>query len=283
MRKNKNRPSWQRKFKKIYASTVLLLLVGVFLLPQLAYASAINDENIIEITNQVRSTEGLDSLSANQLLSKAAYDKADAIFKEQAFKHDLENKKFSSWVKEAGYEYESVGENLAIDFVSSEGAMEAWLKSPSHKKNILNPKFEEIGVAVKTDSFEGHKSLLIVQIFGTPADSKSGITKTTDDIIDINDSTTVNTEDQDTMLLTNSAPHTLLVTNTNSGVSVYGNPNYLNNTNSLYGIEMETIEQAVIYIIDYSSTFLMNYYWTVIALLLGVFSSSFIWHKRKYA
>ena len=93
---------------------MLFLIVGVFLLPGLAEASMISDENIINLTNKTRLEFGLDELNANQLLSKAAYDKAEAIFSEQAFKHNLQDKKFSNWIKETGYEYQSVGENLAI-------------------------------------------------------------------------------------------------------------------------------------------------------------------------
>jgi hypothetical protein len=262
---------FHRQFKRIYASTMLFLIVGVFLLPDLVFAKMINDENIINITNATRVERGLNQLTANQLLSKAAYDKAEAIFTEQAFEHSLGDKTFSTWVKDAGYKYQNVGENLAIDFVSSEGTMKAWLASPSHKKNILNPKFKEIGVAVRTANFEGHKSILVVQIFGTPI-----INTQINNIQDFNKS--INANQKKEMLLTNSAPQTLVVTNTKT------NQNYLNKANSLYGQEylsLEFVEEAILYIVDYGNIYLMNYYFTIIVMLLLVFSASFVRHKKN--
>ncbi len=280
MSKNKK---YNRILRRLTASVLLVLLLGVFLLPQFASASLINDENLIELTNKTRAEEGLNELSANQLLSKAAYQKAETIFSEQIFGHNINGRKFSDWVKDANYQYQNVGENLAIDFVSSEGTMNAWLNSPSHKKNILNPKFKEIGVAVKTEKFEGHDSILVVQIFGTPLDTNIKTNSPDTIILNLNQES-ISQKNQEN-LLTNSAPKTPLVTNTNSNVGGNALPEYLSSSNPLFGQERlssEFVEQAVLYIIDSTNYYLMNYYWTIITLLLQVFSASFIWHKKNY-
>ena len=269
------RLNFRRRFKRIYASIIISLIVGVFLLPNFAFAKVINNENIINITNETRLEEGLGTLNANQLLSKAAFDKAETIFNEQAFQHNSEGKKFSNWVRDTGYEYQNIGENLAIDFISSEGTMKAWLDSPTHKKNILNPNFQEIGVAVKTANFDGHESVLVVQIFGTPTKVKKGQPLATIS----NEQENNASSDQET-LLTNTAPRTLLVANTN----LQTNTNYLPKINPLYGQEqlsMEFVEEAVLYIINRSNVYLTNYYLTIIMLLLITFSSSFIWNKKN--
>ena len=160
--------------------------------------------------------------------------------------------------------------------------MKAWLASPTHKKNILNPKFKEIGVAVKTANFEGHESILVVQIFGTPtsisATSKAQLQNNESFSLQ-NANTNQNTQER---LLTNSAPQTLLVTNTNSKVNT--SPSYLNKANLLYGQEylsLEFVEEAILYIVDYGNTYLMNYYFTIIIMLLLVFSASFIRQKKN--
>jgi len=62
-----------------------------------------------------------------------------------------------------------VGENLAIDFSSSQGVMEAWDNSPLHKKNLLSPYYQEIGVADVSGKFQGQDTTVVVQIFGAPA------------------------------------------------------------------------------------------------------------------
>jgi len=148
--------------------SLLILVLGVFLLPKLAFLTSITEESIIELTNEERQAHGLQALTANQLLAKAAYDKGRAIFLSQEFKHNIDNKKFSSWIKNAGYNYSYAGENLAIDFYTSEGAVKAWMESPTHRQNILNDRFSEIGIAVVENEFNGRNSTLIVQIFGSP-------------------------------------------------------------------------------------------------------------------
>lgn len=155
---------------------ILLLVMGVFLFPKTAFLSTISPEKIIELTNIERVENNLTPLRASQYLAQAAHNKAIDIFANQKFDHSLNNKKFSAWIKEVGYEYNYVGENLAIDFVTAEGVLSAWEASPSHYKNIINENFEEIGVAVLSDIFENNNSILVVQIFGTPKN----------DLIDLN-------------------------------------------------------------------------------------------------
>lgn len=148
--------------------SLLSMLVGIFLLPNLAYSSSIAPEEIIALTNQEREAVGLKALTANQLLTQAAIAKGKAILESQAFKHNIDDKKFSSWIRDTGYNYSYVGENLAIDFVTSQGVVEAWKNSPLHKKNLLNPYYQEIGISAIQGKFQGQDTTIVVQIFGAP-------------------------------------------------------------------------------------------------------------------
>ncbi|RLC38497.1 hypothetical protein DRH27_02120 [Candidatus Falkowbacteria bacterium] len=170
MNKSKNllNLNLSNKFLISFYYSLLLALIGIFLLPNLAYLTSINGEKIIELTNKERIKNNLEIVTANQLLTKAAYEKGKAIFDSQTFQHNINDKKFSSWIKEAGYKYFYAGENLAIDFATNEGTIEAWLESPTHKKNILNENFREIGVAVIEGEFDNNNTTIIVQIFGSP-------------------------------------------------------------------------------------------------------------------
>ncbi|MFH0892777.1 MAG: CAP domain-containing protein [Candidatus Falkowbacteria bacterium] len=142
--------------------------MGIFLLPKVAWLSSITEENIIRLTNGERTKNNLEILTANELLAKAAYRKGEDIMASGRFQHNFGDRSFSAWIKEAGYNYTFAGENLAIDFVTSEGALKAWLASPTHQKNILNEKFTETGVAVINGNFQGNDATLVVQIFGAP-------------------------------------------------------------------------------------------------------------------
>ncbi|PJC47787.1 MAG: hypothetical protein CO034_01360 [Parcubacteria group bacterium CG_4_9_14_0_2_um_filter_35_11] len=72
-------------------------------------------------------------------------------------------------LKEIGYDYLVVGENLARGyFKDSKDLVDGWMKSPDHRENILNPKFREIGVAQREGKFQGKEQYLAVQIFASP-------------------------------------------------------------------------------------------------------------------
>jgi uncharacterized protein YkwD len=150
----------------IYGS--LFILIGAFLFPTVAFLSDVTAENILKETNQERIMRGKTPLTHNHLLEKAAAEKAKSIFQSQKFQHDFDGKKFSSWVKDAGYNYTYVGENLALDFVTSESMLTAWLDSATHKKNLLNERFSEIGIAVVDGTLDGRQTILVVQIFAVP-------------------------------------------------------------------------------------------------------------------
>lgn len=171
-------------FYYIYKSLLVLWIIGIFLLPvspqfdadgtifegfNIAYASEITAGKIINLTNQERAKYNLPELTANSALTKAARQKAEAIFASQQFSHNFGAKKFSQWIKEQGYQYAIVGENLAINFTASEPLLNAWLASPTHKKNILHQDYREIGVSVQTADWQGEQATLVVELFGAPA------------------------------------------------------------------------------------------------------------------
>jgi hypothetical protein len=157
--------------KEVFINALLIILIGIFLLPQFAYSSEINTGTIINLTNQERKKLGLPPLAENSRLDQAALEKAKHILATGQFQHNFGDIKFSDWVKKQNYKYSYVGENLAIDFATSEGIMEAWKKSPLHYKNLVNGEFKDIGVAVVNGNFENEYTTLVVQIFGSLAET----------------------------------------------------------------------------------------------------------------
>lgn len=53
-----------------------------------------------------------------------------------------------SRIANAGYKWKAYGENIARGFRSEQAVVDGWLKSASHCKNLMNPAFKEIGVAM---------------------------------------------------------------------------------------------------------------------------------------
>ena len=70
-------------------------------------------------------------------------------------------------VRAAGYREQLVGENLAYGRLYTEDAIARWLKSPGHCENIMEPRFEEMGIAFAQDSRE-LRTLYWVQLFADP-------------------------------------------------------------------------------------------------------------------
>jgi hypothetical protein len=128
----------------------------------------ITKEEVIQMVNDSREKEGVKVLAENEKLSQAAAAKAEDMLKENYFAHNSPSGKTPwFWIEQAGYDYHYAGENLAMDFKNADEQHSAWMKSPTHKKNILNKDFQEIGVAVRQGFIEGHLAIITVQEFGT--------------------------------------------------------------------------------------------------------------------
>jgi uncharacterized protein YkwD len=163
-----------------------VLVVGtLFLIPKYtasAQSNSINPEKLILLTNQEREKQGLPALIPNKLLQVAAQRKAADIIKNDYFAHTSpKDKLFYEWIQEVNYNYRSAGENLAISFVKNTDIMRAWMNSRTHRENILDTRYREIGMAALTGDFNGEETTIVVQMFGQPIkglSSKSGnITK----------------------------------------------------------------------------------------------------------
>lgn len=144
-----------------------VLVVSVYASP--ARVSDITPATIIQLTNVQRIQRKIGSLATNPLLTKAALKKADDMAQKNYFAH-ISPSGITPWYwfKQAGYSYTYAGENLAIDFVTSEDIITAWLNSPSHRANLLSSKYRDIGVAVQTANIDGVPSIIVVQMFGAP-------------------------------------------------------------------------------------------------------------------
>lgn len=161
---------------------VVAFLVGQFFLnfylllqpSVLGFASNITPEKIVEITNQKRGEQGLPPLNIDTKLNDAAQRKAGDMFAFNYWAHTSPSGR-TPWTffNEAGYKYLYAGENLARDFMNPEAVVDAWMNSPSHRDNLMNPNYKEIGIAVVNGTLNGVETTLVVQLFGTPTPAPS--------------------------------------------------------------------------------------------------------------
>lgn len=132
--------------------------------------AAVVSARLVDLTNTDRSGNGLGTLTVNPVLTAAAQAKANDMAAKSYFAHTSPDGKSSwFWFKQAGYSFSYAGENLAVDFTDSDDVNQAWLNSPTHRANIMNGHFTQIGIATAEGTFEGHPTVFVVQMFGTPA------------------------------------------------------------------------------------------------------------------
>lgn len=159
----------------------LLVLLGLFIMAQsslslfhgikpniLGYASQIPPQTIIELTNKERAAAGLPTLKESKELDAAATAKAADMFASDYWAHNApDGTEPWTFILNSGYAYLHAGENLARDFNNPSSVVEAWMKSSTHKANIVSPKYQDIGVAVVDGKLNGVETTLVVQMFGT--------------------------------------------------------------------------------------------------------------------
>lgn len=156
----------KHKKLKIISATILILVFSV--LGSSALAGEINPENVIKLVNQARDNQGLAMLNENSTLDKIATDKLNDMIAKSYFAHTSpQGVSPWTWYQKENYDYKYAGENLAINFITAEDQQKAWMASLTHRKNILNVNYQEIGVAVGAGNINGQTSIITVQEFGS--------------------------------------------------------------------------------------------------------------------
>lgn len=170
-----------QKAKLLHSESLFLIAVGLIafqlilgfgknVFPQvLGYAANISPSEVIRLTNVQRADNGLGPVTENQTLDAAALAKGNDMLAKGYWAHFAPDgtSPWSFFIK-FGYKYSYAGENLARDFPDAASAVTAWMNSPSHRENMLNPNYRDIGIGVVEGSLAGVDTTIIVQFFGTP-------------------------------------------------------------------------------------------------------------------
>lgn len=166
---------------KLRQHSGLLGLIGLVILLQvwvqvvmiikpevLGYSSSITTESILQLTNQKRTEHGLSALRLDPQLVEAAGQKASDMFARDYWAHVTPTGGQPwSFITTTGYTYLYAGENLARDFGDPQAVIDAWMASPTHKDNLLNSNYNDIGIVVSNGNLSGVQTTLVVQMFGT--------------------------------------------------------------------------------------------------------------------
>ena len=172
---------------KILWSRSLLVLLGMFIMGRsiiditiglhpgvLGYASQIDVQSIVNLTNANREKNGSPKVVLNSKLNAAAQAKVDDMFKNNYWAH-ISPTGTKPWffISNAGYKYQHAGENLARDFSNSSEVVSAWMASPTHRKNLLDKRYKDMGIAVKDGYINGVETTIVVQLFAVVPGQKT--------------------------------------------------------------------------------------------------------------
>lgn len=158
----------------LLAMTLLFRFVPKVLPGILGYASNINTADLLANTNEKRAQNGLPPLVLNDRLSRAAQKKAQHMFAKGYWAH-IAPDGTDPWdfILGEGYDYVYAGENLAKNFSTSRSVVDAWSNSVSHRQNLLNANYTEIGFASVDGVLNGYQTTIVVQMFGKPRTTRS--------------------------------------------------------------------------------------------------------------
>lgn len=110
---------------------------------------------VLSIVNSDRAAHGLPAMRMDAKLCEAAYERALEI--KRSFSHTRPDGSRFSTICEGAY-----AENIARGQRSAARVMAAWMSSPGHRKNILNPRYDAIGIC----ALEQDGVMHWVQLFG---------------------------------------------------------------------------------------------------------------------
>jgi uncharacterized protein YkwD len=134
------------------------------------------DEEVLQLVNQVRSKKGLQVLELNPLLNKAAFAHAKDMADNDYFDHNSKAKKKNGRFVKVATPFERMerftenqitaySENIAAGQRTAEEVVNVWMKSPTHRRNILSKEVKYMGLGVAQNK-ESTYNVYWVQCFG---------------------------------------------------------------------------------------------------------------------
>jgi hypothetical protein len=144
----------------------ILFVASILVWTRTSFLADVVTSVIFSETNGDRKFAGLQPLTVSPVLEAAAQQKADDMAAKGYFAHVAPDGTTPwYWLDKVGYRFSAAGENLAVNFVDSTDVETAWMNSPKHRDNILNPTYTEVGIAT---SHATGGQIFVVEFFGTP-------------------------------------------------------------------------------------------------------------------
>jgi uncharacterized protein YkwD len=161
-----------------YAPILLIIGAGLFSAQAhpsqsrvLSYATQMSSSALLDSTNQQRTANSEQPLKLNDELSAAAQTKANDMVNRDYWSHVTPDGKAPwTFIQAAGYSYQKAGENLAYGFITSADAVNGWMNSPTHRENILDKDYTEVGFGFANSRYYNKTGpeTVVVAMYATP-------------------------------------------------------------------------------------------------------------------
>jgi len=136
------------------------------------------DVGIFQQLNAIRTENGLAPLTLSARLNRAAEQHSEDMIDKGYFSHGSSNGKsfgarLAAFYPEGSAHFWAVGENIfwSPGIPTATRSMRAWMASPEHRANILDPDWRQIGIGAVSSSdapgtYGGHAVTVITTDFG---------------------------------------------------------------------------------------------------------------------
>ena len=106
------------------------------------------DARILELTNAARASAGCPALTIDNRLAAASLVHGQNMARLGFFSHTGADGT-QPWDRAlaAGYDYRSIGENIAAGYSTADAAFTGWMNSAGHRANILNCSYRNVGLS----------------------------------------------------------------------------------------------------------------------------------------
>jgi hypothetical protein len=146
---------WRRCSKGLLVKPIISRVILVLsLLSLVAFGQSAaswdvaSEQEILRLLNQERTRRGLQPLQIEPQLVAAARLHAQRMVEHSALSHQFRGEPdLNARLAPSGLHFDVSGENVAVD-TSAAGAQQGLMSSPPHRANILNPRYNAVGIGV---------------------------------------------------------------------------------------------------------------------------------------
>lgn len=104
-------------------------------------------EELLRLVNAERQRVNAPPLALNDKLTAAAQRHSQDMATSHRMSHTgSDGSTMQARIDATRYAWSTIGENVAMGQPTAAAVMTAWMNSPGHRRNILNPAFTELGV-----------------------------------------------------------------------------------------------------------------------------------------